>query len=120
MSIEITVYASDIRDFDKEVDRKFDISNEHGYNLFDDEDRLTLENYPYALEPYTYLTVMVEMQEQINNLVDAQAKQDKKIDVLVKSIAEVDSLEVLKRKLTALHVRWVDGSDGTSNAFDIK
>jgi hypothetical protein len=27
-----------------------------------------LDNYKYGLEPYTYLSIMVDMQEQINEL----------------------------------------------------
>ncbi len=64
---------------------------------------------------------------EINGKIDILSKSiadaykiNEKIDVLVKSIAEVDSLEVLKKKLTGLCIRWVDGSDGSSNAFEIK
>ena len=64
---------------------------------------------------------------EINEKIDILSKSiadaykiNEKIDVLVKSIAEIDSLEVLKSKLNVLRVRWVDGSDGSSNAFEIK
>lgn len=63
---------------------------------------------------------IIDLKSQMVDIDDDLDKINEKIDVLVKSIAEVDSLKILKRKLTALHIRWVDGSDGTSNAFDIK
>lgn len=36
------------------------------------------------------------------------------------TIEKMISTQELKNNLTALHVRWVDKSDDTSNAFDIK
>jgi hypothetical protein len=66
--MEISIYSSDIRDFDKELDRKFDIQDEFGRNIFDDKGRLSLENYEYSIEPQTYIAVMIEMQEQIDDL----------------------------------------------------
>ena len=66
--MEISIYSSDIRDFDRELDRKFDINDEFGRNIFDDRGRLSLENYEYAVEPNTYIAVLIEMQEQIDDL----------------------------------------------------
>lgn len=66
--MEISIYSSDIRDFDRELDRKFDIQDEFGKNIFDDSGRLSLENYEYSIEPQTYIAVMIEMQEQIDDL----------------------------------------------------
>ena len=63
---------------------------------------------------------IIDLKSQMVDIDDDLDKINEKIDVLVKSIAEVDSLKVLKKKLTALHIRWLDGSDGSSNAFDIK
>ena len=63
---------------------------------------------------------IIDLKSQMVDIDDDLDKINEKIDVLVKSIAEVDSLKVLKRKLTGLSIRWVDGSDGSSNAFDIK
>jgi hypothetical protein len=63
---------------------------------------------------------IIDLKSQMVDIDDSLYIINKKIDVLVKSIAEVDSLKVLKRKLTGLSIRWVDGSDGSSNAFDIK
>ena len=72
--MEISVYSSDVRDFDEQVESFFDIRHRWGADLFDENDRLTLKNYNYALEPYTYLAIMVDMQEQINDLV-AEVKE---------------------------------------------
>ena len=63
---------------------------------------------------------IIDLKSQMVDIDDNLDKINEKIDVLVKSIAEVDSLEVLKKKLTGLCIRWVDGSDGSSNAFEIK
>ena len=72
--MEISIYSSDVRDFDEQVESFFDIRHRWGADLFDENDRLTLKNYPYALEPDTYLAIMVDMQEQINDLV-AEVKE---------------------------------------------
>lgn len=66
--MEISIYSSDVRDFDKEVDRKFDIQDQFGAHIFDDRGYLSIENYHYAVEPYTYLSVILSQQEQIDNL----------------------------------------------------
>jgi hypothetical protein len=66
--MNLTIYASDVRNFDEEVDKHFDVKDWHGSGLFDKDDRLSLDNYKYGLEPYTYLSIMVDMQEQINEL----------------------------------------------------
>jgi len=66
--MEINIYTSDIRDFDKEVDRKLDVAEENGTDLFDENDRLTYDNLQYSVEPFTYLSIMLDMQEQINQL----------------------------------------------------
>ncbi len=69
--MDIIIYATDIRNFEEEVEKSFNIENSHGHNLFDDNDRLTLNNYDYSLEPHTYLSIMCDMQEQINELKEA-------------------------------------------------
>jgi len=67
--MEISIYTSDVRDFDKEVDRKFDVSEEFGTGIFDMEtNRISLENYNYGLEPHTYIGIIANMQEQINEM----------------------------------------------------
>ena len=66
--MEISIYTSDVRDFDKEVDRKFDVSEEFGTGIFDDDNRISLDNYNYHLEPFTYIGIIADMQEQINEL----------------------------------------------------
>lgn len=72
--MEISIYSSDVRDFDEQVESFFDIRHRWGADLFDENDRLTLKNYDYALEPYTYIAIMCDMQEQINELV-AEVKE---------------------------------------------
>ena len=76
--MEISVYSSDVRDFDEQVESFFDIRHRIGKEIFDDDGRLRVENYPYAIEPDTYLAIMVDMQEQITDLVAEikQLKQD--------------------------------------------
>ena len=72
--MEISIYSSDVRDFDEQVESFFDIRHRIGKEIFDDDGRLSVENYPYAIEPDTYLSIMVDMQEQINELV-AEVKE---------------------------------------------
>ena len=76
--MEISIYSSDVRDFDEQVESFFDIRHRIGKEIFDDNGRLSEENYPYSIEPDTYLAIMVDMQEQINDLVTEikQLKQD--------------------------------------------
>lgn len=76
--MEITIYSSDVRDFGDEVERHFNIEHMYGHSLFNEDDRLTLENYDYALEPRTYLSIMVDMQEQINELSERLNKLEEK------------------------------------------
>jgi hypothetical protein len=98
---------------DERIEMAMNIASEYsGCGLFDEDGKL-VDTGMYQLTKGTMLEIMQYQQEQITN-------QREMIDVLVKSIAEVDSLKVLKRKLTGLSIRWVDGSDGSSNAFDIK
>ena len=72
--MEISIYSSDVRDFDEQVESFFDIRHRIGRKIFDADGRLSAENYPYAIEPDTYLAIMVDMQEQINDLV-AEVKE---------------------------------------------
>jgi len=85
--MSITIYSSDIYDFRDEVDRRIDdnlnIETIFGDDLFDDYDRLTQENYGYALEPRTYISVLVDQQQQINAL-------KKAIAILMKEEEESD------------------------------
>ena len=66
--MELSIYSSDVRDFDEQVDRKFDISEEYGQRIFDDRGKLSLENCEYGVDPYTYLAVIIDLQEQVDNL----------------------------------------------------
>jgi len=72
--MEISIYSSDVRDFDEQVESFFDIKHRIGRKIFDADGRLSAENYPYAIEPDTYLAIMVDMQGQINDLV-AEVKE---------------------------------------------
>ena len=85
--MEISIYTSDVRDFDKEVDRKFDVSEEFGTGIFDMEtNRISLENYNYGLEPFTYISIIADMQEQINDLRKQVALQKKWIMTIKEEI----------------------------------
>ena len=66
--MELNIYTSDVRDFDKEVDRKFDVSEEFGTGIFDDDNRISLDNYNYHLEPHTYIGIIADLQQQLNEL----------------------------------------------------
>ncbi len=66
--MEISVYSSDVRDFDEQVESFFDIRHRYGRTIFDDRGKLSLENMEYGIEPYTYLAIIVDQQEQIDNL----------------------------------------------------
>ncbi len=41
--MNLTIYTSDVRNFDEEVDKHFDVKDWHGSGLFDKDDRLSLE-----------------------------------------------------------------------------
>ena len=66
--MEIRIDASDIRNLDEEIDKHLNVECEYGHDLFDENNRLTLNDYDYSLEPHTYLSIMCDMQEQINEL----------------------------------------------------
>lgn len=72
--MEISIHSSDVRDFDEQVESFFDIKHRIGRQIFDADGRLSAENYPYAIEPDTYIAIMCDMQEQINELV-AEVKE---------------------------------------------
>jgi len=76
--MEFSIYSDDVRDFDDAVDRKFDIRSEYGSTIFDDRGKLSVENFEYTVEPQTYLAVMIDLQEQVDNL-RKDVKQLKKI-----------------------------------------
>ena len=66
--MEIRIDASDVRNLDEEIDKHLNVECEYGHDLFDENGRLTLNNYDYSLEPHTYLSIMCDMQEQIAEL----------------------------------------------------
>lgn len=66
--MDITIYASDVRNFDDEVERHFNVEEWFGQDLFDEDDRLSVDKYKYAIDHRTYLSIMIDMQEQIHDL----------------------------------------------------
>tara|TARA_R110000765_G_scaffold151471_1_gene254153 strand:- start:226 stop:561 length:336 start_codon:yes stop_codon:yes gene_type:complete len=69
MSIEITVYASDIKGLDELIEKSMDIKDYYGTALFDEDGRLIAkDDYEYFIEPTCHLGIMMDMQDQINRL----------------------------------------------------
>lgn len=67
--MNLTIYASDVRGLDEAIENQFDIGNYYGTSLFDKHGRLIAQHeYEYAINPHTYLALMMDMQEQINDL----------------------------------------------------
>ena len=66
--MELRISAYDITDLDREIDKKFNVAEEFGNSLFDENQRIDLNNYEYSLEPYTYISIIAEMQLQIDEL----------------------------------------------------
>ena len=94
--MEITIYASDVKELDERIDRAFDISNGYGYEFFDENDRLTMDKHPYCLEPYTYLAVLMDMQEQLNELralVSVMTHQHEQINELRERVNKLEEKE---------------------------
>ncbi len=75
--MELRISAYDITDLDREIDKKFNVSEEFGNSLFDENQRIDLNNYDYSLEPYTYISIIAEMQLQIDALYEFVHKRDK-------------------------------------------
>ena len=112
--MEISIYTSDIRDFDEEVDRKFDVKREFSSKLFNESGRLSLLNYEYALEPNTYISIMVDMQGQIDML-------EKTVEHLKNKIGWVSGYDdhrftvekSLEARITALETALFDGKNNS-------
>ena len=69
MSIDITVYASDVQNLDEHIERTLDVSDYYGTALFDEDGRLiSKDGYEYFIKPTCYLGIMMDMQDQINQL----------------------------------------------------
>ena len=67
--MNITIYSSDIRDLDEVIERQFNIAHYYGTSLFNEDGNLRPQDeYEYHIEPHTYLAVIMDMQEQINDL----------------------------------------------------
>ena len=97
----MSIVTVDNYDLDKIIDERIEmamnIASEYsGCGLFDEGGKL-VDTGTYQLTKGTMLEIMQYQQEQIT-------KQREMIDVLVKSIADIDSLETLKKKLSALNI----------------
>ena len=87
MSIEITIYASDIRGLDDTIKRAMDVKDYYGTSLFDKDGRLIpLHAYEYLIEPTCYLGLMMSQQEQITDLEEIVRNQNKDIQQLKKIV----------------------------------
>ena len=112
--MDIIIYATDVRNFDEEVEKSFNIENVYGHQLFDENDRLTLNDYDYALEPRTYLSIMVDMQGQISML-------EKTVEHLKNKIGWVSGYDdhrftvnkSLEARITALETALFDGKNNS-------
>jgi len=94
--VTVDNYALD-KIIDERIEMAMNIASEYsGCGLFDEDGKL-VDTGMYQLTKGTLLEIMQYQQEQIT-------KQREMIDVLVKSIADIDSLETLKRKLSALNI----------------
>ena len=94
--VTVDNYALD-KIIDERIEMAMNIASEYsGCGLFDEDGKL-VDTGTYQLTKGTMLEIMQYQQEQIT-------KQREMIDVLVKGIAEVDSLETLKKKLSALNI----------------
>ena len=94
--VTVDNYALD-KIIDERIEMAMNIASEYsGCGLFDEDGKL-VDTGMYQLTKGTMLEIMQYQQEQIT-------KQREMIDVLVKSIADIDSLETLKRKLSALNI----------------
>ena len=94
--VTVNNYALD-KIIDERIEMAMNIASEYsGCGLFDEDGKL-VDTGMYQLTKGTLLEIMQYQQEQIT-------KQREMIDVLVKSIADIDSLETLKRKLSALNI----------------
>lgn len=94
--VTVDNYALD-KIIDERIEMAMNIASEYsGCGLFDEDGKL-VDTGTYQLTKGTMLEIMQYQQEQIT-------KQREMIDVLVKSIADIDSLETLKRKLSALNI----------------
>ena len=101
--VTVDNYALD-RIIDERIEMAMNIASEYsGCGLFDEDGKL-VDTGMYQLTKGTMLEIMQYQQEQIT-------KQREMIDVLVKSIADIDSLETLKKKLSALNINADKGGN---------
>ena len=101
--VTVNNYALD-KIIDERIEMAMNIASEYsGCGLFDEDGKL-VDTGMYQLTKGTMLEIMQYQQEQITNIFHRCAMQREMIDVLVKSIADIDSLETLKRKLSALNI----------------
>ena len=98
--MEISVYASDVKDLDEELDRKFNIKQEYGELIFRKDGRLHpqadyLAQGGYYVDPHSYLGILQDLQHQILWLQEEQRAQEHYINVY-KQALEIN--RDLKRK----------------------
>ena len=79
--MEVSVYASDVKDLDEELDRKFNIKQEYGELIIRKDWRLhTQADYlaqgGYYVDPQSYLGIMQDLQHQILWLQEEQRAQE--------------------------------------------
>ena len=87
MSIEITIYASDVRGLDDLIEKTMDVQDYYGTAIFDDNGRLIpLDSYEYAIEPTCYLGLMMSQQEQITDLEEIVVRLDNNVRQLKKIV----------------------------------
>ena len=99
--VTVDNYALD-KIIDERIEMAMNIASEYsGCGLFDEDGKL-VDTGMYQLTKGTMLEIMQYQQEQITN-------QREMIDVLVKSIADIDSLETLKKKLDVLNIKGDNG-----------
>ena len=101
----VSINVSGLDDaIDERIEMAMNIASEYsGCGLFDEDGKL-VDTGMYQLTKGTMLEIMQYQQEQITN-------QREMIDVLVKSIADIDSLETLKKKLSALNINADKGGN---------
>ena len=71
--MEFSIYTSDIKDLNEELDRKFDVRDEYGLLIFRGDGRLEpqdeyLKKGGYYVTPTSYVGIMMDLQEQLLRL----------------------------------------------------
>ncbi len=105
--MEISVYASDVKDLDEELDRKFNIKQEYGDLIFRKDGRLHpqadyLALGGYFVEPESYLGIIQDLQQQILWLQEEQRAQEYYIKELQGKDEKIKELiEIIEEQVNA-------------------